>query len=85
MFHDAGDPWSGQWGQVGVRVQRSAWLRWCSAEVRMREAYRALEEAEQRGASEGELARLEDEFQCEVAGQAAAHSRLSRLDGVGVR
>jgi hypothetical protein len=59
-------------------VQRWAWLRWKSAEVGMQQAYRALESAEMRGASERELDQLAAVFEQETAREVAARERMDR-------
>jgi hypothetical protein len=58
------------------RVQRWGWLRWKSAEVGMQQAYRALDEAEVRGASDRELERLVAAFEQETAREVAARQRM---------
>jgi hypothetical protein len=60
-------------------VQRRVWLRWKSAEVGMRQAYRALEEAEMHGGADGKLELLVAAFEQEMAREAAARERMAQV------
>ncbi len=64
-----------------VRWERWTWLRARSAEVRMREAYHALEEAELQGRSSGDLDRLERAYLRAVDAWSAARRMWSALLG----
>jgi hypothetical protein len=64
--------------------RRRAWLRWRSAETRMRAAFAALEGAEGADRStRGELERLAATFERASVACAAAHAVWERLERVG--
>jgi len=61
-------------------VRMGAWLRWRSAETRMRRAFAALEAAELVGRSPRELEQLAASFEHASNAHAAAEAILRRLD-----
>jgi hypothetical protein len=67
-------------GRVSMRTR--AWLRQRSAEIRMREAFAALEEAEARGGSPRVLDRLAAVFERAMAAYAASAGMLRQLGGM---
>jgi hypothetical protein len=78
---DAGPGSEDDGGQDGIR--RRAWLRWRSAETRMRAAFAALEEAEATGGSSRLLGRLAVAFERASEAFATSDGILHRLRGMG--
>ncbi len=70
----------GREGGAFGRVRMGAWLRWRSAETRMREAFAALEAAEVALRPPREVERLATTFERAATAHAVAEASLRRLD-----